>query len=353
MIEFKGAYFDGKISRAYPVSVVFDGRRLHIRGVDGDYPALDIAPEDCAITPPLGNTMRYIKLPGGAQCETADTEAVSALEHLTGRNAGMRLVHFMEKRWKTAAAALAGLVLCVWVFVTYGIPFVAQKIAYSVPPELTEQMSRQAIKMLDRRFLKPSELDREKSRELQGEFRRLYREIDGDFDYRLEFRKSPYIGPNAFALPSGLIIMTDELVKLAADNRELQAILVHEIAHVKKRHALRSIIQNSGVFLLVSALAGDVTSITSTAASLPTLLAQSGYSRKFETEADRAAAVYMIRKGWGTRPLQAILLRITRNMAGYPGESLLSSHPLTDQRVRYLRDIEASMPAPQGSGGIK
>ncbi|NOZ68664.1 MAG: M48 family metallopeptidase [Deferribacteres bacterium] len=345
MIEFTGVYFDGKTSRAYAVSVVFDGRTLHIRGVEGDYPALDIPLEDCTITPPLGNTMRSIQLPGGAQCQTSDTAAVSALERLTGQNRGMGFVHRLENRWKTAVGALAGLVLCVWVFVTYGIPFLAEKIAYSVPPELAEQMSRQAIEMLDRRFLKPSELDPGKTEKLQEEFQHLHSEIDPDSDYRLEFRKSPYIGPNAFALPSGLIIMTDELVDLADSNRELLAILAHETAHVKKRHGLRSIIQNSGVFLLVSALAGDITSITSTAASLPTLLARSGYSRKFETEADTVAALYMIRKGWGTGPFQAILLRITRDMADYPGESLLSSHPLTNQRVQHLRDIEASMPS--------
>ncbi len=344
MIEFKAVYFNGKTSRAYPVSVVFDGGTLRIRGSEGDHPALDVHIEDCTIAPPLGGTVRSIKLPGGAQCETTDTEAVSAMEHLTGRNTGMRLVHFLESRWKTAAGALAGLVLCVWLFATYGIPFLARKAAYAVPPELTEQMSRQAIKMLDRRFLKPSELDPGRIRKLREEFQHLSREIDADFNYRLEFRKSPHIGPNAFALPSGLVIMTDELVDLAADDRELLAILAHETAHVKKRHGLRSIIQNSGVFLLISLLAGDITSITSAAASLPALLAQSGYSRKFETEADRVAALYMIRKGWGTKPFQAILLRITRDMADYPGESLLASHPLTDQRVRHLREIEASMP---------
>ncbi len=342
MIEFQGVYFDGKSSKAHSVSVVFDGGIIHICG-EGDYPVLDIPVEDCTITPPLGKTIRSIKLPNGAQCETNNMKAVSALEHITGRNSGMRFVHFLENRWKTAAGALVGMALCIWLFITYGIPFFAQKIAYSVPPELTKEMSRQTIKILDRKFLKPSELDRGKTGKLQEEFQHLYNEIDAGLNYRLEFRKSPYIGPNAFALPSGLIIMTDELVNLADNNRELQAILVHEIAHVKKRHGLRSIIQSSGVFLLVSVLVGDITSITSTAASLPTLLARSGYSRKFETEADRIAATYFIQKGWGTGPYQAILLRITQNMRNYPGKSLLSSHPLTNERIKYLQDIETSM----------
>ena len=229
------------------------------------------------------------------------------------------------------------------IFITYGIPLLAKKIAYSLPPEVTNELSEQTLKILDGRFLKPTELSQEKIAELQEIFIQLNKEIDTEFNCLLEFRKSPIIGPNAFALPSGLIIMTDELVELADNNRELEGIFIHEVAHVTKRHGLRSIIQNAGIFLLISTLAGDITSITSTAASLPTLLAQSNYSRKFEKEADRFTVLYFIQKKWNIKPYQDILLRIAKDMPNYPGESLLSSHPLTNDRIKYIQEIEESM----------
>ena len=112
------------------------------------------------------------------------------------------------------------------------------------------------------------------------------------------------------------------------------------MAHVEKRHALRSLLQNAGVFLLISILVGDVTSITSIAASLPTLLMESGYSRHFETEADEAAGYWLIRKGWGTKPLQDILMRLALLQRGVSGPTWLSTHPDTTRRIAHLRALE-------------
>ncbi len=66
------------------------------------------------------------------------------------------------------------------------------------------------------------------------------------------FRKGGPIGPSAFALPSGTVIMTDELVDLVDQKGELEALFAHKIAHVTNRHGLRSALQDSGVFLLIS-----------------------------------------------------------------------------------------------------
>lgn len=342
MITFDGTYFDGKSSRAHPVTIRADETRLIIADAGGDL-SLDIPLRDCVIQPPLGKTSRVITLPEGAQCETDDFDAIAALEHRTGRNVGLRLVHVLESRWKMAAVSFAGLVVCVWAFMTYGIPFLAKKAAYAIPPAVAENLSEQTMKILDSRFLRPSKLPQSKARTLKARFKKLHEDIDSKQDYRLEFRKSPALGPNAFALPSGLIIMTDELVNLAESTRELEGVFVHEIAHVTYRHGMRSVIQDAGVFLLIAAVVGDITSITSAAGSLPTLLAQSGYSRDFEREADDTVAAYFSGRGWSTKPYQNILRRITKNMANFPGESLLSSHPLTDERIRYLREQEKAV----------
>lgn len=98
-------------------------------------------------------------------------------------------------------------------------------------------------------------------------------------------------------------------------------------------------IQNAGVFLIIAALSGDLSEISSTAASLPTILAHSGYSRTFEREADRFVALYFVRKGWSVRPMQDILGRLTKDRPKMPGESVLSTHPVMEERIRYLETI--------------
>lgn len=336
MIEFKGTYLDGRRSKPHPATFICDSRVFRIKvkenSVDRSVPL-----NHCRIDPPLGKTIPLIRLPDGAVCETEDTKALAELYAMLSRNRGMRFVHFIESRWKTVFISLAGIILFVWLFKVYAIPYLAKEIAFASPPAVSMELSRHTLKILDQNFLKSSTLGTKKITELRARFRELLKDIDpGDFDYRLEFRKSPFVGPNAFALPSGQIVMTDELVKLSESDRELEGILLHEIGHVRERHGLRMVIQDAGIFLIVAALLGDITEISSTAASLPTILARSDYSREFERAADRFAVRYFVRKGWAIKPMQDILQRIANDVPNFPGESVLSTHPVMQERIQYL-----------------
>lgn len=339
MIEFHGLYFDGKSSKAYPITIRSDGVFFSVQG-DGDYPRTELPLHQCVISPPMSNTRGIIKLPDGAQCETDNLNAVEELEKFLYGNSGMRTVHFLEGHWKTAFACLAGMILCVWIFIAQGIPVLADIISRSVPPVLLEKLSQQALNMLDKQFFEPSQLTPERASQIQGLFQQICQEKSDKFNYRLEFRKSPHIGANAFALPSGHVLMTDEMVAISENDNELRGVLAHETAHVIHRHGIRSIIQNAGVFLVISILVGDITSITSLAAALPTLLVEAGYSRKFEKEADKAAGLYFIQKGLDTADYRNILIRVTKD---YDSKmSLISTHPDTQDRVKYLQSLETS-----------
>lgn len=338
MIEVQGTYFDGKSSVAHRVTMRLIGGHLTIE--EDGVPLLQrVSLSQCRLDPPLGKAGRSIRLPGGAVFETPDTAAVAAIERSWGKNRMMRLVHNLESRWKTVAVSFAGIVFFVWLFHTYAIPVLAKEIAFSLPVKINTELSRHTMDILDSHFFQPTGLSPERVEDIKKRFHSLLSSLGPDtFAYRLEFRKSPVIGPNAFALPSGTVVMTDELVKLSVDDRELDGILLHEIGHVKNRHAMRTIIQNAGVFLLLTSLSGDLSEISSAAASLPTVLVHSEYSRAFEKEADRFAALALVRRGESVKPLEDILRRLSRKSPKYPGESLLSSHPAMEER---LADLEA------------
>src|SRR5262249_35098920 len=148
-----------------------------------------------------------------------------------------------------------------------------------------------------------------------------------DFDYELQFRDAPALGPNALALPSGTILVTDQLVKLAQRDEELMAVFAHEITHVEQRHAVRAALQDSGVGFLVGMLLGDVSSAATLGVSLPAVLAQAGYSRDFEREADRGAVAICRQQGWGTAPLRAMFERLDKAEPSSVGRSWIASHP--------------------------
>ncbi len=341
MTEFKGTYFDGNSSRAYPVTISFDEAFVHISGQE-ELDLLEFALERCIITPPLGNTRRAIRFPNGARCETDDLDAVRRLDKLRGTNFGMHIVTYFESRWKMTLVCLACLILSICAFIKYGIPFVAEQAAAGVPMELAETISNNTLEALDDRIFEPSALKPEKIGKIVEIFLKLKNERVSRFKYRLEFRNGSKIGPNAFALPSGLIIITDQLVELTENDDELVGVFIHEITHVEERHGLRYVLQNAGVFLLVSTLVGDVSSITSTAATLPTILVESGYSRQFEREADEAAGLYLITSGIGTKSFQDILVKIAKGKE-IKGVSMFSSHPDTAKRVKNLQELEKTV----------
>jgi hypothetical protein len=153
--------------------------------------------------------------------------------------------------------------------------------------------------------------------------------------YRLEFRASPIIGPNAFALPSGIIVMTDELVQLAKNDPEVLAVLAHELGHVHHRHTMRRLLEGSATVLIIAGVTGDIASAASLAATAPTLLLQTRYSRNNEREADRYAIEMMKKAGLDPRYLGALLARLESEV-GRRGAlpSFLSSHPSTEERGR-------------------
>ncbi|MGA8282712.1 MAG: M48 family metallopeptidase [Desulfobacterales bacterium] len=340
MSTFTGTYFDGRSSKPVQVGITFEGTTLRLQDCAAVLPDIVVPLQNCSATPPFGKTGRSLTLPSGARCETRDADLLALVDFRRGPAGSARIVNFLESGWKTALACLLGLFLCIWGFVAAGIPFLAKMAAAAVPAAVTDRLSRQTLAVLDTHFLEPSEIGADRSAHLQSLFHGLVDRKNSPPHYRLEFRKSDQTGANAFALPSGLIVMTDELVGLAENDRELIGVLAHEIAHVENRHGLRILFQNAGTLLLASALAGDVSSISAAGETLPTLLIESGYSRRFEKEADRAAGMYLIRMGWGTVSLQNVLARIAKTAPIHPAFALFSTHPDLEERIGYLKKMD-------------
>lgn len=341
MTHFTADYFDGRTSRAYPVRVSFDGTALVLSDdmQDNFYRAEYGSIE---IDPALGRTKRSIRLPNGALLQTDGHEAVNAIETATGINRSWNWVHYLESHGKAVVACVFLIVAALFGLVSYVIPFAANHAARTMPLHVTNSASRQALRMLDQRFFKPSALDAGRKEELTSLFGQTVARIDPAHanNYTVVYRKGMRIGANAFALPSGIVVVTDELVALSHDDDELAAIFAHEVSHVKRRHALRHILQSTGIFFLVTLLTGDVTSIANFASFLPALLIENGYSRDFEREADREAGLLLVGQGKGTGPFRNILQKIDSSHPQTLKLGVFSTHPETVQRIEDLKKLD-------------
>ena len=107
------------------------------------------------------------------------------------------------------------------------------------------------------------------------------------FSYRLELRDAG-LGANAFALPGGIIVVTDELLNVCSLD-EATAVLAHELAHVSERHVMQSIVLEAGIGAALAAVAGDVSWSRIGVESAPSLLIELSYSRSAEEQADEGA----------------------------------------------------------------
>jgi len=332
MSALQADYFDGKSSRKHPVSVLVSDGKLKIVG---RYVSAEFDARGVHRSLRVGNTPRWLYLPGGGALVTADNDAV---DRMTRGAPYEELLHRWESRPVFAALAVGLVAGALWLLIDRGLPAAAEAIAERIPVEAEALLGEEALDGLERFALRPSQLPSARQHALREKLDAMARGAGEPTPYRLEFRASPALGPNAFALPAGIIVVTDDLVKLAKNDREVLAVLAHELGHVHHRHTMRRLLQSSATALVIAAVTGDIASTTSLAAAAPALLLQTRYSRDNEREADRYAIETMRRQGIDPRALATILSRLqgsSPRRGTIP--TFLSTHPATEEREALAR----------------
>jgi len=345
--DVRGELYDGQTS-AHQVAIlaVSDEGELTIRWEGGVARYLLVA---VTISDRLGNTPRYISLPDGRKFESRDNDAIDVILRAHRQQGWNALVHRLESRWGYVLLALVVVIAFVWGMLKYALPAAAEGIAYQLPPRVTDNLSRETLKYFDKHVLAPSELAEPTRQRLQQRFTAMTAGLNSGHKYMLVFRKGgERIGANAFALPSGTVVMTDELVKLAQNDEQIEAILAHELGHVVYRHGLRQILQHSVLTLFITYATGDPSSLV---VALPTMLVQLGYSRQFERQADQYAHDYLLDHHIPLKRFATILTRIEQehrersdSNQQQGGHSkifeYLSTHPDTDERIQHFLEPE-------------
>lgn len=349
MIEFGAVYYDGRTSARTVVNVRGLAHSLHITGANVN---IEVPLTGIRVDARVGDIQRTLDLPGGAQLKTDDHGALAALFPRANRFEAW--VQMLERQWGYALAAVVLTAVFTWWCVVYGLPLAATAIAHTVPRGIEAKLGEQTLATIDKSLCDPTRLAAERIEAVRKRFDTLTAGLNDGFAYRLEFRSCKQIGPNAFALPGGAILVVDDLVKLAQNDQQIAAVLAHEIGHVHNQHGLRMALQGAGVAALIAALAGDAVTMTKVAVALPTMLLQSGYSRAFETEADTYAFQRMKAVGLSPEYFADIMVLLEKHRehaagtkeqgkdatsAGAPGTlDYLSTHPATAERIQRARD---------------
>ncbi|MEO8006674.1 MAG: M48 family metallopeptidase [Betaproteobacteria bacterium] len=332
MASVKGLYYDGKSSAGHAIELQFPqpaGETLRITGSGIDRTVLV---SDIRVSPRIGNSRRMLYLPDGAVVESADNDAIDGAFANAPNARRHRILHVLESRFRYVVLAVAATAIAMWLVIEFGIPALAREVAVNLPASVEISIGQGALDGLDKLVFKPSKLPDNRKVEL----RQLFSRIAGDGSgYKLEFRGGGRMGANALALPAGTIVLTDELVALAKRDEEIAAVLAHEVGHLRNRHALRHVMEQSVTGLLIIAVTGDVNTIL---AAAPLAVIHARYSQAFEREADDFALHYLASQRIDPAVFSDILLRLDAQhpQGGMP--SFLASHPATEERAKRARE---------------
>lgn len=169
---------------------------------------------------------------------------------------------------------------------------------------------------------------------------------NGPYEFKLHVVESGVV--NAFALPGGAMIVTTGLLESAPSADAVIGVMAHEISHVTQRHGMRGIVQKLGLWVLVSAVLGDVSGVIALVSEQAAGLASLGFSREMESEADREGVKLLARAGLDPAGLRAFFESRKKDEDADLPESVmrfLSTHPVTDDRLAQIDALLAELPA--------
>lgn len=162
-----------------------------------------------------------------------------------------------------------------------------------------------------------------------------------EIDYSLAVVKDDTV--NAFALPAGYIFLHTGLLAYAQSDGELAGVLAHEIAHVDRRHSMKTISRTIGMSALLELILNrsskkrkeDISKVGLVAINL----AQLGYSREAEYVADSYGVKFMQAAGYSKDEILNFWRRLEGQSGGGDSHAILqlfSTHPPTSERIKRI-----------------
>ena len=244
-----------------------------------------------------------------------------------------------QQSWRaTVVATLVLLAVCGAVY-QWGLPWVARASLALVPLQVDRELGDVALQSIrGEDWLAPSELPAAQQQRLRAAWAAVDARAGAHrTPIQLHFHKSR-LGPNAFALPGGHVVLTDEIVQLLDGHDDvLVGVVAHEAGHVHHRHGMRMLAQATLLGTLTSVAFGDFSGLLATA---PALLGQLGYSRDLEREADGHAIAVLQANGVSPAVMVTLFERLQARQRHERQPRLpiaLGSHPADAERIARFR----------------
>lgn len=334
--ELPALYFDGQVLKGTAVSVSNNAGQLVFFVDDTKH---SVALSSIKRAESFGNAPIVLELPGGATLEFKREDCTGTLQswNLFSLN-WFEKIQYHPTQWLFISLVSIALVIGLY---GQGLPLISKWIAFATPQAKVSELMGDVLTELDGFIFDPSKLNDATKATHQQQLNLLIAGKAELSHVKLAFRSSK-IGPNAFALPDGTIVLTDELLDVLPAET-IPGVLAHELGHVELRHMTRRMLQNALIGTAIAIFSGDVSVLIST---LGTQLVAQHYSREFELEADLFAIELFVKQGRDLAALELLHEKLgSLNDGASRNSSYLSSHPGADERIQLIRESKAGTKA--------
>ncbi len=246
---------------------------------------------------------------------------------------GIAQASFYTRMIRAGFAAHIGLALVtlgiIFFMSQYAIPFASEKAVYLIPPSFDDQIGETYYY----EYMRYADVHADKTRLVQKFANRL--KLDNQKKIRITVVNSWEV--NAFALPSGHVVVYTGILDKMERYEELAALLTHEVSHVNQRHSMRALLRELSGKLFLSAILGDVSRFTDILISNADQLKGLSYSRKLETEADTEGMKLMKKNQVNSIGFQLLFEKLSQETRGMEPPEFLNTHPLSKDRIRAAK----------------
>lgn len=240
------------------------------------------------------------------------------------------LQYSQSKAHKFRESSIVIFLISVIVFGGYYVPsLLSDKLVRFIPVSTEQNIGN---KVFDTMVAEKSVLDnQEKQRILLKILNRLkntdYYKKNYLLDVQLYISNSKEV--NAFTFPGGKIVINQELINKAENPNELIGVVAHELGHVLERHGMQALISNIGLYATIGHLFGDY--------GIPTLIAETSYSRDMERKADDIAIIILQQAKVDPSGLISFLKKTKIDIIDERYIKYLSTHPISSERINRLK----------------
>lgn len=321
---FQGRYSDGETFRTVPVTLAPHGVSIESTPGHHDWWSFEqtrIQRHDAGIRFEWEKAALEMNDPAFLEAlRKANSRVERGLAPETGTEFGIRLGLLVV----TVAAAIIAIL---WA----GIPVFTSMMARAVPANVEETLGKSTVDSL----VPPGK--RRDDPALVKMMEQLAKAApDSQYTFHVIVADDPTI--NAFAAPSGYIVIYRGLLEKMTRPDEAAAVLAHEMQHVLKRHVLQALIRGVSITAAISLVTGDPSGAV---AQIGGKLTSLQYQRGDEWNADLDGFHLLKAAGFEPHAMISMLETLDKAQVDLPaGVRYLSTHPRTRDRIARLHDVQ-------------